>query len=97
MVLFRRLSENLVGFMGTQKSLIPNRPSTLSSANEKSTWLSANTLIFSDYYDSIPKDGDNGAHALWLERAEYDTIRAILKHKAPLPSELLNAVIDFQT
>jgi serine/threonine protein kinase len=34
-------------------------------------------------------DNDGGGHGLWLEKAEYDTIRAILQGKVPLPDKVL--------
>jgi len=76
----------------------PPQPSIKSLIREREIYeaLGEHPYILK-YYGSIPMDGDGGASALWLERAEYDTIRSILEHSTPLPVELLPIVNDSRT
>jgi len=71
-------------------NFVPSQPSIKALIRERKIYeaLGTHTSIL-EYFDPIPMDNDGGAHGLWLERAEYDTIRAILQGKVELPDKVL--------
>ena len=67
---------------GSRVMFVPPEPSIRSLIREQEIYLALGEHpSILKYHGSIPFVGDGGAPALWLERAEYDTIRAILERK----------------
>jgi serine/threonine protein kinase len=50
-----------------------------------------------EYYGAVEVDGDGGAAGICLERARYDSLRAVLQRKILLSDEVVEAVDHRQT
>jgi serine/threonine protein kinase len=75
---------------GPRVRFLPSQPSIKALVREREIYeaLGKHPCIL-ECFGPIPMDNDGVAHGLWFERAEYDTIRAILQGKVPLPDNVL--------